>query len=56
MVRIFPYEDLPDSDLIVDAIYEAKETGSLKGEAISRLPLGIGSSMLMSGRSGLSTR
>ena len=42
VVRVFPYEELPDADLIVDAIYEGKTGGQLSGEALSHLLPGIG--------------
>lgn len=42
MVRVFSYEELPNADLIVDAIYEGKIGGQLSGEALSHLLPGIG--------------
>ena len=36
MARIFSYKDLPEADLVVDAVYEASGT-QLSGEAISKL-------------------
>ena len=42
MVRLVPYQTLPEADLIVDAVYEANEVGNVSGEAISRLLPGVG--------------
>lgn len=41
-MRIVPFEDLPECDLIVDAIYEGSHDGKLGGEAISKLIPGAG--------------
>ena len=42
MVRIFSYDELPNADLIVDAIYEGKSGGLLSSEALSHLLPGVG--------------
>lgn len=42
MVHIIPYEELPNADLIVDAVYEGKSGGQMSGEAISYLLPGVG--------------
>ena len=42
MVQIVPYETLPSSDLIVDAVYEGNTGSLLSGEALSHLLPGIG--------------
>ena len=42
MVRIVPYQDLSDADLIVDAVYEGETGGRLSGEALSKLLPGVG--------------
>jgi hypothetical protein len=42
MSRVFPYDNLPIADLIVDAIYESSADGQLSGEPISKLLPGSG--------------
>ena len=42
MVRVVPHEELPDADLIIDAVYEGAAGGQLSGEALSRLLPGTG--------------
>ena len=42
MVRIVPYAELEEADLVVDAIYEGDAGGRLSGEALSKLLPGVG--------------
>ena len=42
MVRTVPYAELPDADLIVDAVYEGDQGSLLSGEALSHLLPGVG--------------
>ena len=42
MIRIVPHEELPDADLIIDAVYEGAAGGQLSGEALSKLLPGTG--------------
>lgn len=42
MIRIVPHEQLTDTDLIVDAVYEGAAGGRLSGEPLSKLLPGIG--------------
>ena len=42
MAKVFPFNDLPFADLIVDAVYEGGPGGQLSGEAISKLLTGSG--------------
>ena len=42
MVRVFSYQELPNADLIVDAIYEGAVGGQISGEALSHLLPKIG--------------
>ena len=42
MVRIYPYESLPEANLVVDAVYEGSPGGHLSGEALSRFLPGVG--------------
>jgi hypothetical protein len=42
MVRIVPYEECPNADLIIDAVYEGASGGHLSGEPLSNLLPGIG--------------
>lgn len=41
-MRVFKYEELATSDLVVDAVYEGAPGGQLSGEALSRLLPGVG--------------
>jgi hypothetical protein len=36
MMRVIPYEELADADLVVDAVYEGGTGGHLSGEALSK--------------------
>lgn len=42
MVRVVPYDECPDADLIVDAVYEGDHRSRLTGEALSKLLPGVG--------------
>jgi hypothetical protein len=42
MPRIIPFEQLSDTDLCVDAIYESSHDGQLRGEPIKWLLSGCG--------------
>lgn len=42
MVRVVSYGELPDADLIIDAVYEGAAGGHLSGEALSKLLPGSG--------------
>jgi len=41
-MRLFPYEQMPTADLIVDAVYQSSADGQLSGEPISKLLPGSG--------------
>ncbi|MDC1207996.1 hypothetical protein N8005_01530 [Litorivicinus sp.] len=41
-LRIFGFESLPDSRLIIDAVYESSHDGQLAGEPLSKLLPGLG--------------
>lgn len=41
-MKIFPYEQLPKADLIIDAVYQGQSGSQLSGEALSKLFVGIG--------------
>jgi hypothetical protein len=42
VVRIVPYQECPEADLIVDAVYEGDSGSHLTGEALSKLLPGVG--------------
>ena len=42
MVRVVPYPELAQADLVVDAVYEGDTGGHLSGEALSKLLPGVG--------------
>ena len=42
MVRVVSHGELPDADLIIDAVYEGASGGHLSGEALSKLLPGTG--------------
>jgi hypothetical protein len=42
VTKLTSYEELPDSDLVVDGVYEAEVGGQLTGETLSKLMPGIG--------------
>jgi len=41
-MKITPFEELPNCDLVVDAIYEGSHDGQIKGEPINNSELGFG--------------
>ena len=41
MVKVFKYDDLASADLLVDAVYEGKNSQEISGEAISTLIPGV---------------
>lgn len=41
-MKIIPFEELIDADLVVDAIYESSHDGQLAGEPVSKLLPGLG--------------
>ena len=42
MVRIVSFEDLPEADLVIDAVYQGEAGGQLSGEPLSKLLPGTG--------------
>lgn len=42
MARVVPFEKLPSSNLLIDAVYEGASGGQLSGEALSKLLPGTG--------------